>query len=659
MTPAVSGGGRTAPGAGVAAAVYLAIAIAATWPLALGLGRDVPSDLGDPVFVMWVLAWDCEQLIAILGGDLGRIRTFFDANIFHPAPLALAYSDHLIVQAVQALPVYAATRNPILCYNLLFLSTFVLSALGAFLFVRELTGSPRAAFVAGLLYGFAPYRFPQASHLPVLSSQWMPFVLYGFRRCVGARVAGRSGAAALTGGAAALAAQALSSGYYLLYFTPFAGAYMLWELWARGRAVGWRVWLQLAGAAAAVALVVGPFLLPYAALRELFQAERFSAEVVRYSADVYSYATASAEQPIWGRLARVYPKPEGDLFPGIITLLLAAIGVGAAWTRSDPPAECSPFRRWLARLLAAAAAAHIVAAVVALLNRRILIDLWIAELQITDITRLLIRAALFAVALFSVSPAARARAAAFMRGPGFFLGATLAAAWLSLGPEPQVLGRPANLFAPYALLYEHVPGFTGLRVPARLAMVVTLMLSVLGGMGAAWIARRRYGGALLAVASLLFLAEALTIPMPVNGAPPVRGFHTPEPRVYRPARAPAIYHEVRNLPAGAVVAELPLGTPEFDIRAVFYSTVHWRRLVNGYSGYFPPHYSTIAVALSDVPRHPQAALDALRSVGATHVIVHEAAYPGDAGPRTSAALREAGATELFRRGGDILLELER
>src|SRR6185436_14383292 len=164
-----------------AAAAYAALTIVCTWPLVRGLGRDVPADLGDPVFVMWVLAWDCQQLLAILSGDVSRLFTFFDANIFHPAPLTLAYSEHFIAQALQILPVWAVTRNPILCYNLLFLSTFVLSGLGAYLFVRELTGNSRAAFVAGVLFAFAPYRFPQGSHLQVLSSQWMPFALYGLR----------------------------------------------------------------------------------------------------------------------------------------------------------------------------------------------------------------------------------------------------------------------------------------------------------------------------------------------------------------------------------------------------------------------------------------------------------------------------------------------
>src|SRR4249920_2270933 len=133
--------------ASYALAAYTIITLVMTWPLAKGLTRDVAWDLGDSVLNMWILAWDGEQFRSVLGGHISHLQTFFDANIFHPAPLSLAYSEHLVPQALQIFPVYALTKNPILCYNLLFLSTFVLSGLGMFLFARELTGSIAAAFI--------------------------------------------------------------------------------------------------------------------------------------------------------------------------------------------------------------------------------------------------------------------------------------------------------------------------------------------------------------------------------------------------------------------------------------------------------------------------------------------------------------------------------
>jgi hypothetical protein len=80
-------------------------------------------------------------------------------------------------------------------------------------------------------------------------------------------------------------------------------------------------------------------------------------------------------------------------------------------------------------------------------------------------------------------------------------------------------------------------------------------------------------------------------------------------------------------------------------------------VLNGYSGFFPPHYGRLAVVLSDVPRFPEPALAALRTLGATHVLVHEGAYLDGQGPATSAALVARGATELYRGDADVLLRL--
>src|SRR6266852_2415946 len=179
--------------AAAATLVYAALTVALTWPLARGLTHDVAGDFGDPLFTSWAIAWDATHLG----------RGWWDANIFAPHPLALAYSEHFLPQALQVLPIYAATANPILCYNLLFLSTFVL---------------------AGLAFAFTPYRITSIPHLQVLSSAWMPFVLYGLRRHFETRRA-----APLAGAAVAWVVQNLSCGYYLLFFGPVVLFYIVWE----------------------------------------------------------------------------------------------------------------------------------------------------------------------------------------------------------------------------------------------------------------------------------------------------------------------------------------------------------------------------------------------------------------------------------------------
>ena len=656
-------------GAAHAALLFTLIAIWATWPLARGLAHDVAWDLGDPVLVIWALAWNCTQLLAILRGDLGRLATYFDANIFAPAAHTLAYSEHFIGQSLQVLPIYALTGNAVLCYNLLYLSTFVLSGLGAFLFVRELTGSRAAGLTAGLLFAFAPYRFPQSSHLQVLSSQWMPLALYAFRRYFDT---GRR--RALAWGAAALVVQNLSCGYYLLYFSPFAAAYVLAEIAARGLWRSGRTWRDVVAAGASVTAITLPFFLPYLALRDLQPSTRSLAEVSRYSADVYSYLTAFSEHPMWGRVMQALPRAEGQLFPGLGAVVLAALGLVPLWSGGSkgPPLrkhnEGLPLRTWgrvfrpgrpaLVALLTAVAALHVLMFVAVLFGRRLALDVGGVTLRASDATQLLVRAAIAGALALMFSPGARARLAAWLWPQGAWLVALLVAVWLSLGPSPTSMGRPLDLASPYRLLYDVVPGFDGVRAPSRFWMVGLLALSVLGGFGATRLAGQTAGRVVLGVVWLLCLADARVSPFVINGMSPVDGFNGPEPRLRTRDEAPAVYAAVSREPPDTVLAELPLGQPDFDLRAMYYSTFHWRKLVNGYSGFTPVHYGRLVAALGTPAVTADDAWTALRGAGVTAVIVHQGAYLHGAGERLSAALKEHGARELFRDAQDVLLTLK-
>jgi hypothetical protein len=118
-----------------------------------------------------------------------------------------------------------------------------------------------------------------------------------------------------------------------------------------------------------------------------------------------------------------------------------------------------------------------------------------------------------------------------------------------------------------------------------------------------------------------------------------------------------LYDAVSRLPAGAAILELPLGDAALDIRYMYYSTRHWRRLVNGYSGGVPPEYQKLAGGLQDVHTRPEYAWQLLQQSAATHAIVHEAFYAGTRGATISKWLKANGAQEVESVGSDRIFEL--
>ena len=66
---------------------YGVLAVATTWPLAPGLARDLPWDLGDPLLNCWILAHDAERMLAALSGHPSALAGFWTAVIFQPEPL--------------------------------------------------------------------------------------------------------------------------------------------------------------------------------------------------------------------------------------------------------------------------------------------------------------------------------------------------------------------------------------------------------------------------------------------------------------------------------------------------------------------------------------------------------------------------------------------
>jgi hypothetical protein len=105
----------------------------------------------------------------------------------------------------------------------------------------------------------------------------------------------------------------------------------------------------------------------------------------------------------------------------------------------------------------------------------------------------------------------------------------------------------------------------------------------------------------------------------------------------------------------AVLAVFPFGEILHEARAMFDSTAHWRRMLNGYSSWMPRQYSAVAYAVRDPLRRAPEVMAALRGAGATHVVVHEAGWARDRGRRVTERLIAAGARPLARAGDVALL----
>jgi hypothetical protein len=229
--------------------------------------------------------------------------------------------------------------------------------------------------------------------------------------------------------------------------------------------------------------------------------------------------------------------------------------------------------------------------------------------------------------------------------------------WLSLGPSPQGSGQPLGIPGLYRLLYEYVPGYQGLRVPSRFAALLFIFLGLLASAGVAALEYRvrRTAVALMAAAVLLFLNLASPDVMPLNQPLPSEGLAPPPPYLTPAPQLPPIYRAVDSLRRGVVLAEFPFGDPWYELRYMFFSATHRRRLLNGYSGVFPPSYLARQRVLRRPTLDPERAAAALSA--ATHVIVHRQAWTDDTGVVVGVWLNALGGRVIAEVDGAVLYEM--
>jgi hypothetical protein len=397
------------------------------WPLPLHPGSSLlAAQSGDPLMQVWVVHWNIHKLTTSLAH-------YFDANILYPYPNTFAFHDHLFALGVMGLPTFTLTQNPILTYNLLFFLAFILSAYTMFWLSRDLTRNDAAALLAGLIFGFLPYRFAHLDHLNLLSIQWLPACFLFLRRSflpgwrnpkpAGDRIRWRP----VLGFWGCFLLQALTSFNYLFMLTFAVGvagvAMLAGALIFRVRpALNTKTLIALLVGGCVAGLLLLPFVRPYLQVNRTMGFERTLAEAAALSARPQNYLAAPDDNLLYGRLTRRFqasdsPFPrEQVLFCGLLPIGLALVGLASVRRQTSP-------------------------------NKVV----WFTCLIV------------FGVAVI-----------------------------LSFGPSVALFGKTVTL--PYAWLYRLVPGFKAMRVPARFGLLAAFALTILAAFGATRVLQAFTGG---------------------------------------------------------------------------------------------------------------------------------------------------------------------
>ena len=480
----------------IALIAYCVGSLLATWPLAAHLTTHVTGDGIDDPALAWNLWWIKARLVDQLQPDI-----FHVGWLFHPIDINLGYYTLTPLNGLLSVPLQSAATL-IVANNLILLSSFVLGGYGVMLLTHDVWASllrrvdARLAWaicwLAGAFFAFAGAKLFYASlgQFNIASSQWLPYcALYLWRtvqcnnlQSSGVRAAWRNGALA----GIFLVLQAWSELTYatflLLFFALVYGFFTV--AWLLPTSKDWARWWRLTQGMVAAAIVFTVGIAPFLAviLPDMAVEGDFFASGGGF-ADIYS----------------------ADLMGYLVP------------TRLHP---------WLGA--------------------------WVAHLPFSNDKAQQVYLGYTLMGLIAIGVASTVRRGHQCRQhryAAYYWLIALVTFWLlTLGPHLRWAGVDLPIPGPFVLVSQ-LPFFNGNRYPSRYVVMLLLCAAVLATPGLLWLTRqaqrrattgRAY--ALLGIIGLLFTAEHISTPLPLNDF-----------------RIPAIYQTLAAQPGDFALLELPTG----------------------------------------------------------------------------------------------------
>lgn len=542
------------------AAGMAGLAVAFTWPLVMKISTSMPGWPADNFAFLYKLWWFRNAIY-----ERGQ-WPLFDPNSYAPFGFDLGQGEPTLVNTLPG-ALLGTITNDVVSYNLLILFSFVVSGLGAYLLVRELTGSRGAALLSAVVFAFCPYRMAQiAGHLQLAGTGWIALSFYFLERSLKTRSI-KDGA--LLGLMVSLTA--LSAWYYAymvgLGLALYAVIRVIMERRKSKKAevqssesvvteqVKLTDYVKPLIAAAVVFLLLGGFAaLPSLRLWAEGDLTHSAKAADEHSASPLDYIIPNQLQPVWGEpFMRAHAEQniiESNLYLGVVAVEIVIIG-------------------WVIRRRARIPAVRAASA-------------WVALMLV--------------VAILS-------------------LGLTLH------GPQGQVQFSFGPLALPGQFLFDWLPFYSSMRAYARFGVLVALAISVLVGISWTYItlARSKAGKGSFNTRQLTLIALVLLI-VDLWTAPYSWGSSTVEPS--ETARF------LSTQPEPGLVMEMPL-TASQSGPLLFQETYYGagKPIAYGYDTFEPKPWKEARPALENFP--DDASLDVLKNWGVRYVVVSANAYGAD------------------------------
>ncbi|MDD2890886.1 MAG: hypothetical protein PHE49_09670 [bacterium] len=589
--------------------IFCVLAAVMTYPLILKMGNSLLWWGGDQLFTTWTVEWVQHKIIT-------GLHNFWDANIFHPYSNTLAYSDHMIGVALLSFPVALIFKNPILTHNFAFLLSFVLSGFGMYLLVLYLTKNRYAGILSGIIFAFSHFRFAQIAHLQILTMEWMPFIFLYLHKFFDTHKWKNLFLFVFF-----FILQSWSSCYYSLFLPIFVAFFCCFYLISQRES--YKIWLKLFLSVGIIALFIIPFAYPYILLQHTTGAfvDIPTAEI--FSADVLSYMRTYRHSLVYGKSLFCIQKllenrgksAEITLFPGIIAILLV---IGAFIKKNKYQQVKDSYKKWIPLLFNSLIFFLLVISIYIIIWKKVsLLDAYIGGYSLRKpivfilfliIIRLIIDKQWFAKWKCFFTSMSEAQKVYFFLGVLGFL--------LSLGPSIFLAGRKIwSWWTPYAFLYEYFPGYNGVRMSGRFGLFVLFAISVFAGYGATKIQNLKLKSCRSVNCFYLMVCFMVLVE---NFCGPIKLYRIPVRK-----EIPQVYNWLAKEKGDFPIIELPMSDSLilYDTRYEYYSIYHWKKLVNGYSGYFPFEYKFLRSRMTEFPS--DRTINKLRHLEVKYVILHK------------------------------------